>query len=344
MGTTLAHKVASVSANVETATRAGEFSIFCKAMAARSAGLPVDSLPERVQRLLKAPVTPGSTTGAPWSVLADYDTAGRAFLASLASASAFDAALPFMKSVPLASRVVATTAAVTGATPSELNVKPVSQIAIGVDDIRPRKAAAIVVVSKELLRFSGPGASLFQQELRNGVVAATDSAFLSELYASVTPTASAGSTTANTLTDLGVLLSALTLGTGSKVFIAMSPANLAKLMTKVSSGAGTAYPTLSLQGGEWLNGIAVIPTTSVPSGAIIAFDAAGFAGATEPPVPRSIAHGDVVLNTTPDSPATAATVTQNLWQFDQVALYIERLFGFAAVRTGAVAAISGAAY
>ena len=139
----------------------------------------------------------------------DYATAGRAFLASLASASAFDSALPFMKNVPLASRVVATTAAVTGATPSELSVKAVSQITVGVDDIRPRKAAAIVIVSKELLRFSGPGAALFQQELRNGVVAATDAAFLAELYASVTPTASAGSTTANTLTDLDVLLSAL---------------------------------------------------------------------------------------------------------------------------------------
>jgi hypothetical protein len=341
---TIAHTIASVSANAEQAARAGEFMLFCKATLARAAGLPTDSLPDRVQRLLKTAVVPGSTTGTGWSALADYETAGRAFLASLASASAFDAGLPFMKSVPLGSRVVASTSAVTGSTPSELSVKPISQFAVGVDDIRPRKAAAIVVVSKELLKFSGPGASLFQQELRNGVIAATDSAFLAELYASVTPTASAGSTTANTLTDLGVLLSALTLGVGSRVFVAMSPANLAKLMTKVSSGAGTAYPLLSLQGGEWLNGIAVVPTTSVPSGAIIAFDAAGFAGTTEPPVPRSIAHGDVVLNTAPDSPATASTVTQNLWQYDQVALFIERMFGFAQVRTGAVAAISGAAY
>ncbi len=339
---TVLSKISSVGSNIETAARAGEFSIYCKATLARAAGLPTDSLPDRVQRLLKTAVTPGSTTGADWSAL--YDTAGRAFLASLASASAFDAALPFMKSVPLASRVVATTAAVTGATPSELSVKPISSFTIGADDIRPRKAAAIIVVSKELLRFSGPGASLFQQELRNGVVAATDAAFLAELYASVTPTASAGSTTANTLTDLSALLSALTLGVGSRVFVAMSPANLAKLMTKVSSGAGTAYPTLSLQGGEWLNGIPVIPTTSVPSGAIIAFDASGFAGTTEPPVPRSIAHGDVVLNTALDSPPTASTVTQNLWQYDQVALYIERMFGFAQVRAGAVSAISGATY
>ena len=32
------------------------------------------------------------------------------------------------------------------------------------------------MVSKELLAFSGPGASLFQQELRDGVIAATDAA------------------------------------------------------------------------------------------------------------------------------------------------------------------------
>ena len=82
----------------------------------------------------------------------------------------------------------------------------------------------------------------------------------------------------------------------------------------------------------------------MPSGAIVAFDATAFAGATDPPVPRSIAHGDVVLNTAPDSPATASTVTQSLWQYDQVGLYVERMFGFAQVRAGAVAAISGASY
>ena len=82
----------------------------------------------------------------------------------------------------------------------------------------------------------------------------------------------------------------------------------------------------------------------MPSGAIIAFDAAGFAGTTEPPVPRSIAHGDVVLNTAPDSPPTASTAVHPMWQYNQVGLYIERMFGFAQVRAGAVAAISGATY
>ena len=101
----------AVSPNIGAATRAKEFATFCKATAARSAGLPIDSamLTDRTQRLLKSAVVPGSTTGADWSALSDYDTAGRAFLASLASASAFDAALPNMLSVPLNSRVVAST-------------------------------------------------------------------------------------------------------------------------------------------------------------------------------------------------------------------------------------------
>ena len=334
----------SVSPNIGAATRAREFVTLAKAMAARGAGLPVDSqmLTGRTQRLMKSAVTAGSTTE--WSALNDYETVARAFFDSLKSASAFDAALPNMLSVPLNSRVVASTSRITGATVNELSVKPVSSFTVGVDDIRPRKAAAIIVVSEELLAFSGPGASLFQRELRAGVISATDTLFLSELYASVTPTASAGATTANTLTDLSVLLSALTLGVGSRVIVAMSPANLAKLMTKVSSGAETAYPLLSLQGGEWLNGIQVIPTTALPAGTIIAFDATAFAGRTEPPVLRAIKQGDVILNSAPDSPATASTVIHNMWQQNQVGLFVERFFGFAQIRTGAVAAISSAAY
>ena len=37
---TILNKIATVSSNIETATRAGEFTTVCKALAARSAGVP----------------------------------------------------------------------------------------------------------------------------------------------------------------------------------------------------------------------------------------------------------------------------------------------------------------
>ncbi len=122
---TIAHKIAAVSADAEQAARAGEFIDL----------LQGDIGPRRgVAYGLAARSRPAASENRGHARLdhrrrlvgTAYDTAGRAFLASLASASAFDAALPFMKSVPLASRVVATTAAVTGSTPSEFNVKPIA--------------------------------------------------------------------------------------------------------------------------------------------------------------------------------------------------------------------------
>ena len=43
---------------------------------------------------------------------------------------------------------------------------------------------------------------------------------------------------------------------------------------------------------------------------------------------RTIRHGDVQLNTAPDSPPTSSTNLIALWQHDSRGLYIERFFGF----------------
>ncbi len=173
-----------------------------------------------------------------------------------------------MKSVPLASRVVATTPAVTGATPSELSVKPISSFTIGADD-PASQAAAIIVVSKELLRFSGPGASLFHRSFATVLLPRLMPPFWPSFMHPSRRPLPPDQRLSEHIDRSQRAVSALTLGVGSRVFVAMCSAILAELMTKVSCGAGTAYPTLSLQGGEWLNGIPVIPTTSVPSGAIM---------------------------------------------------------------------------
>ena len=183
-----------------------------------------------------------------------------------------------------------------------------------------------------------------RHELRNGVAVATDTSFLSSLYSGVTPVASAGSTTANVLTDLSVLLSALTLGANSRLFFVASSANIAKLMLKVSSGSGVAFPLLAPTGGQILNGITAIASDALPAGAVLMVDATGLAGNSELPELRAITQGDVQFSTTPDLPPAASTIWHSMWQHNERALMVERWFGFAQVRTGTVAAISGATY
>jgi hypothetical protein len=146
------------------------------------------------------------------------------------------------------------------------------------------------------------------------------------------------------LTDLGVLLSALTLDSNSRIYLVVSPANAAKLMLKQTTGTGQAFPLLTPTGGQILNGWPVLVSSSVPTNAIIAIDATGLAGGTENPILRNIKYGDVQLETSPSSPPIASTVWHNLWQHNEAALFCERYFGFAKVRAGTVAAISGAIY
>ena len=342
----IAAQVARVVANTEITARADEFILLAKAMVAASRGVSMPQLPERVQTILRSPITPGATSDPNWSALSQYTTIATAFLESLRGISVLDTLLANgMKQVPSKSRIAVVTAAVTGSSVAELSSKPISLLALTASDVAPRKSAAIVVASREVFAFSGGAASaLFASELRGAVAVSTDTVLLAALYAGVTPAASAGSTVANILADIDALLSALTLGVSSRVFVVMSAANVAALLTKASSAGGAAFPLLTLNGGQILGGVDVIVSDAVPNGAIIAIDATGLAGNSELPVLRVLEHGNVELNTLPDNPATAATVLHNLWQHNEIGVFVERWFAFAKARTGAVSAISGATY
>jgi hypothetical protein len=69
-----------------------------------------------------------------------------------------------------------------------------------------KKAAGLVVISDDLAR-----EGLIETELRNGVVAAVDGAFLAKLIASTSPIASSG----NVLEDLATLFSSVNSGSAS---------------------------------------------------------------------------------------------------------------------------------
>src|SRR5262245_51695360 len=159
----------------------------------------------RVANILKTAVTGGNMTD--WSAISDYQNIVTAFMESLRTLSVFDAALADgMIRAPLRSRGFSVTTGITGSVMSEGSVKPISSLVLGQQLLEPKKASAILVVSKETA--NSPGATaILNSELTKGVVAATDNVFLAALIAATTPTGSAGSSLVQITTDFDVLLS-----------------------------------------------------------------------------------------------------------------------------------------
>ena len=206
----------------------------------------VERVSPRVRDILKSAVS-GATIG-DWSAIADYQNVQQAFQESLRDASVFDAVLNGgMVRAPLRSRGFSITAGISGAVTSEPSIKVISSLTMAQQLLELKKAAAIVVTSKELADY--PGAQqLFASELQKAVIAATDTNFLAALVAATTPTASAGSSLANITTDLGVLLGAVTTSATSKVFYVTSVTNMKKLVLKSNSVGSPAFPGLTLSG------------------------------------------------------------------------------------------------
>jgi HK97 family phage major capsid protein len=243
----------------------------------------------------------------------------------------------------LRSRGFTVTTGISGSVPSETTIKPISSLVLGTSLVEPRKAVAILVATEELLK--QPGAEqLFNSELTGAVVAATDSQFLTGLIAATTPTASAGALLANIVTDLSVLLSAITNGPNSKIYFIVSPTNAKKLALKASSIGSPAFPNIGPNGGEIIPGVTMLVTDQIPSATAIMLAADAVAGNADTIVLDGSRQAILQLQTTPDSPVSTSTIFQSLWQTNEQALRAERFFGFTVVRASGVASLSGVAY
>lgn len=297
-------------------------------------------------RMLKTAVTSQVLGAADSEAFALYRTASAAWLDSLRQVSVFDTVLPFTRQVPMRTKIAVVTTGAVGSTPAESKPKPISKLVLDNEALEPQKSAAIIVLTKELAAFADPVAGqLFDAELQRAVAAATDSKFLADLYAAVTPTASAGATTANILTDLETLVAAVDTGATSRLFLALEADHAKKLATKQTATAGQlAFPGMTATGSGQIAGIRVLPTDQLPSGGALLIDADGLAAATDAIVLDAATQASIEMVDTASDPATASTVYTSLFQTGQHALRAERWFAFALARSKACAALSGVAY
>lgn len=298
--------------------------------------------PEVVEAL-KAAAQAGTTGDGTWAAPLAYQALSDAFLVSLRNFGVYDAALPFAVDLPLNQQVALVTAGATATSVGEGQVKTISRISLSAQALTPRKVTAIIVATQELLRSGGAKAArLFQQELSRAVVNQTDAAFLSVITSGISGTPSQGSNAVGIANDMAALLGALSLGVGSKVFIAASPGDVKHIAIQISSTGQRAFEGVTINGGDYA-GCTIMPTDALTN-SIVAFDAAQIAMNSSGVELDSSNQASVQMETAPDSPPSASTGYTSMWQLNQVGLKAERFFGCERLRSTAVSMITGTAY
>lgn len=299
---------------------------------AESAGAP------RVANVLKAAASPATL-----AQLSDYRLMAAGFSAALQSHGLFDAALPAMQRVPLATATVGNVAiGATAGIAVELGVKVVSRLTLENGQLTPIKAASIIALTNELLRAAPVEAQrIVSRELINACALAADRQFLAVALAGVTAFTSAGSTAVAFRSDLAGLLSLVTTYQTSRLFLAM-PSLVCKTLSVMganSTNATPAFPDLGPQGGT-ISQIPVVVTNACGTGVVTLLDASRFAGAADPVTIDDFRHASVQFDAAPDSPPTASTNVISLFQLNMAGILAERWIGIQRLSSASVASVS----
>ncbi len=345
----MAPTLGKISSNIEVNNRAREFCALarCIALAGENrstareiarenrlgptitsilGGAPVHTMTRDVILQQRTAVLAGSTTDSTFAApLADYQNLANSFIESLRSYGAFDAMLGSMKRVPFRTNIGASTVAITGAVVPQGHVKPISNLNLVGNEIDEIKAVAILIITQELARFgSGPAGNLFATELSNAVAVATDTEFIRILIAGATTATSGGTTAEGIRHDLRVMLENITTSSRSQLFL-LTTSVIAKALSVLHTNTGdSAFPSLIYRGGD-VGGITALVSDGVPSGVMLLADAQQIAAASETIRLDSSSQADVHHDTAPDSPSSASTNMQSLWQSNKVALKAERI-------------------
>jgi HK97 family phage major capsid protein/HK97 family phage prohead protease len=314
----------------------------------------------------RAAIPVGTTTSSDWaSPLITYNQMASLFAEILRPLTIIGRAplrrVPFNIQLPVA--VTGTTVGWVG----ELAPKPVSQMTFSSVTLRWAKAAGIVVLSDELIRFSSPSAeAVVRDDLMRQMIQFLDRQFIDPAVAEVTnvspasitngvsATVPTGSDAAAFRTDITTLLNTFLSNNLSmnSAFWIMTQQQAAKISMMNNTFSTPVYPTVSTTGGTLL-GFPVIASENLPS----------TTGSPVEGYPIILAAGDEIMladdgvtlidasnqasvqvDSAPDSPPTASTAYVSLWQTNSTALRAERWINWKKRRSTAVAYIQSAKY
>lgn len=316
-----------------------------------------DTSPE-VGMAIKAAVAAGTTQDATWAApLVQLQEMQSEFVDFLRPMTLLGR-IPNIRRVPFNIKFTRQTAGTTGTFVGEGLPKPLGKMDFELLSLTWAKAATIIVMTDELVRFSNPGAeTLARDDLAAGIARYLDLRFIDPVYAGVanvspasitngiTPIASLGTTIANITDTAGLALQAMAaanLDLGNLVWL-MNPATAIDLSLKRTTQDILAFPTVTATGGTFL-GYPVITSNNVAlSGSptesfVVLLDPTNIMLADDGGVSIDMSNeASLQMDGAPTNPATS---TVNLWQSNMVALRAERYINWRRRRETAVQVIT----
>jgi HK97 family phage major capsid protein/HK97 family phage prohead protease len=323
-----------------------------------------DQTPE-LETIQKAPVAVGTTTATNWALpLVEPQFMAAEFIELLQPLTIIGR-VPGFRRVPFNIKIPRQTTAASVSWVGQGAAKPVSALAFDSITLGFTKVAGIVPVTEELFRFSNPAVeTLIRDSLLNAVAQLTDFDFLDPTKIAVTGISpasitngvvahTASGTTADALrSDLGHMLGAYAATNQSLAgLVLIMKSQRAIRISLMRTSLGTReFEGLGPSGGS-LEGIPVIVSENMyssgsPAGdMIVAVNAPEVLVADDGQVSVDISReASLQMDSAPDSPPTATTVMQSLWQLNLVGIRCERGLNWIKRRATAVQYIEGANY
>jgi hypothetical protein len=291
----------------------------------------------------KGGTTAGSTTEPAWAAaLAPVRPLMEAFVEMSRPASLIGKLLPLSKQVPFNVSVPAATSGATVRWVGQAGAKPVGNMQLASATLPIAKVAGIIVVTRELMTLTAPASvTALRRELSRGISQYLDQQLTDPTVAAVTNVspasitnaapsiASAGTSSANVLTDIKKLV---------ETFTATNPdsESMAMLMSPriaVAAAIATNSTTLGINGGM-LFGIPVL--TGYVGNRVIVLDPSALLIADEGDMDVTVArHASIEMETSATSPPVAGTVMVSLFQLGLVGLIVDRVLSYRMARADA---------
>ena len=282
----------------------------------------------------KALVPPATTGDAPWAgALTGVSDLMSGFLA-IARSQSLLGRIPGLRRIPFNTRIPVENQAASYAWVAQGGPKPVSQMAFGQGvTIDIKKATGIVVFTRELIRLLAPGTEdALRDSLLNGLTTFTDTSFLSTdatvagtkpagILNGLTPVTATGDIHADILALLDAFYTARP--DAQEVVLIAGPRKAAQIQGGTTWMSGVELPGM---------GYPLVITSAAGTNVIACDPSAIFYadGGLEIDVSDKAAFQ---MNSTPDNPATAATVIRSMWQDNLVAFKVERTLNWWAAPT-----------
>lgn len=314
----------------------------------------------------KTAVAAGTTTDTTWAApLVQYTNMSSEFIDYLRPLTVMGRMEGFRR-VPFKVKVPRQTGGASVNWVGEGKVKPLTSLAFDSLTLDHTKIAGIIPLTEELVRFSSPSAEeLVRSDLAKAIAQFIDAEFLDPSNASTDVSPASITYGLSAITSTGTTAAAFRADVKS-MFAAMLAAN-----QQVSSGYWVMtqqqalgfslmqnaldqreFPDITMMGGTLL-GFPVLTTENLsastgspadgypiifvmPGEVLLADD-----GGVSIDMSR---EASLQMDTAPDSPVTASTVTVNLWQHNMVAIKAERFINWKARRSTAAGLIAGAKY